>query len=102
MLERLETQFYTQALAKFQDSDFTSAGFGNINVPKEVFSNILSDESTHSSVIESTLVSIGAQPVTTCQFNFGDALKDVPTMAATARVIENVGVSGGCHRIYQS
>lgn len=28
-----------------------------------------------------------------CQFNFDSVLKDVPTMAATARVVEMVGVS---------
>lgn len=94
MLERLETEFYTQALAKFKDPDFTAAGFGNVNIPKELFSRILQDEAAHTSVIETQLVALGAEPITTCQFNFGDALKDVATMAATARVVENLGVSG--------
>ncbi|KAG8998559.1 hypothetical protein FRB94_006769 [Tulasnella sp. JGI-2019a] len=93
VLERLETEFYTQALAKFQDADFTAAGFANVNVPKEIFTGIMSDESTHSSVIEKAIIAQGAQPVTTCKFDFGNALQDVKTMAATARVIENVGVS---------
>lgn len=95
VLEKLETDFYTQALAKFQDSDFTAAGFGDVEVPEEIFTVILADESAHSSIIDSTLVAQGAEPLSsTCSFDFGDALQDVTTMAATARVIENVGVSG--------
>ncbi|KAG8904404.1 hypothetical protein FRB99_001826 [Tulasnella sp. 403] len=93
VLERLETEFYTQALQKFQDPDFAAAGFGNVNVPKEIFSTILSDETAHTSIIESTLTSLGSAPVSGCKFDFGKALDDVATMAATARVVENVGVS---------
>ncbi|KAG8980271.1 hypothetical protein FRB90_007699, partial [Tulasnella sp. 427] len=93
VLERLETEFYSQALAKFQDSDFTTAGFGNTAIPKELFSTIHGDEAAHTAIIDSTLVSLGAEPIKTCKFDFGDALKDVATMAATARVVENVGVS---------
>lgn len=37
VLEQLETQFYTQALAKFQASDFTAAGFADPNVPIQQF-----------------------------------------------------------------
>ncbi|KAG8863722.1 hypothetical protein FRB96_007559 [Tulasnella sp. 330] len=93
VLELLETDFYTQALAKFKSSDFTDAGFANVDVPIEIFQGILNDESTHSSVIESAIKSLGAEPLTTCTFDFGNALQDVKTMAATARVVENVGVS---------
>lgn len=93
VLEQLETEFYKQALAKFQDSDFTAAGFGNTAIPKELFSTIQGDEAAHTSIIDSTLVSLGSQPVTGCKFDFTDALKDVATMAATARAVENVGVS---------
>lgn len=35
---------------------------------------------------------MGEQPITGCKFNFAPALTDVATMAATARVVENVGV----------
>lgn len=94
VLEALESEFYKQALAKFQDADFTSAGFGNVNISKESFSVIANDESTHQSVIESTLTSLGASPVSGCSFDFGNALDTVASMAATARVVENVGVSG--------
>lgn len=36
--------------------------------------------------------SFGATPLTSCQFNFDSVLTDVATMAATARVVEAVGV----------
>ena len=40
--------------------------------------------------------------MTSCQFNFGAALNDVATMAATARVVENLGVAaylGAAHLV---
>lgn len=36
-MELLETQFYTEALAKFKDSDFTAAGFAQPSIPIEQF-----------------------------------------------------------------
>ena len=39
--------------------------------------------------------SLGDSPISNCQINFGNALNDVPTMAATARVVENLG--GGAY-----
>ncbi|RDX53050.1 hypothetical protein OH76DRAFT_65404 [Lentinus brumalis] len=102
VLEQLETQFYTQALQKFQTSDFTSAGFVSAQLPIEQFTQIQNDEATHAQVLESTITSLGGQPISNCSFNFGNALNDVPTMAATARVVENLGVSaylGAAHLI---
>ncbi|THH33797.1 hypothetical protein EUX98_g463 [Antrodiella citrinella] len=93
VLEQFETQFYTQALAKFQVSDFTSAGFADANVPIQQFTSIQSDESTHTDILASTITSQGGTPLTNCTFNFDSALVDVPTMAATARIVENLGVS---------
>ena len=52
VLEQLETEFYTQALAKFQASDFTAAGFASSQVAIEQFSTIQGDESTHSTVLQ--------------------------------------------------
>ena len=52
MLEQLETQFYTQALQKFQASDFTSAGFISAQTPIQQFTAIQIDESTHTTVLE--------------------------------------------------
>jgi len=102
VLEQFETQFYTQALAKFQESDFISAGFNTPQVPIQQFTAIQSDESTHTSVLASTITSQGGTPITTCAFNFDAALADVPTMAATARVVEDLGVAaylGAAHLV---
>jgi len=93
VLEQAESTFYQQALTKFQDSDFQAAGFSNANLAAEQFKNIQSDESTHAGALESTLKALGAQPIQGCQFDFSSALGDVATMAATARVVENLGVA---------
>lgn len=37
VLNQLEAQFYGEALAKFQDSDFTAAGFPFTDIPKQIF-----------------------------------------------------------------
>lgn len=52
VLEQLESEFYKQALAKFKDSDFTSAGFSSSQVAVEQFTTIQEDESTHSTVLQ--------------------------------------------------
>ena len=50
-LENLETQFYTQALSKFQSSDFTNAGLISSQIAIEQFQSIQVDESTHATVL---------------------------------------------------
>lgn len=52
VLEQLETQFYTQALQKFQPADFVAAGFSDPTVPVQQFAAIQSDEATHTTVLE--------------------------------------------------
>lgn len=42
---------------------------------------------------QSTITSQGGTPITSCKFDFSSVLTDVKTMAATARLVENVGVS---------
>jgi hypothetical protein len=93
VLEQLETQFYTQALAKFKDADFIAAGFSSSSIPLEQFNVIQSDEQTHSNALQAELQALGEQPISSCKFDFSSVLGDVSTMAATARVVENVGVS---------
>jgi len=93
VLEQLETEFYTQALAKFKEADFITAGFSSAAVATEQFTNILFDESTHTSILASTLSSFGEQAVTGCKFDFSSVLTDVATMAGVARLVENLGVS---------
>lgn len=93
VLEQLETEFYKQALAKFQESDFTTAGFVSASIPVQQFNSIAVDEATHTTVLASVLRSLGQEPVSGCKFDFSSALTDVKTMAAVARLVENVGVS---------
>ncbi|RXW16601.1 hypothetical protein EST38_g9251 [Candolleomyces aberdarensis] len=93
VLEQLESAFYAQALAKFQEADFIAAGFPNSRIPGEQFLTIQKDEATHSVVLQAALKSFGETPITNCKFKFDGALTDVATMAATARIVENVGVS---------
>jgi rubrerythrin len=93
VLEQLETEFYKQALAKFQESDFTAAGFVSASVPVQQFNAIAVDEATHTTVLASVLRSLGQEPVSGCKFDFSTVLTDVKTMAPVARLVENVGVS---------
>ncbi|KIL67364.1 hypothetical protein M378DRAFT_74176 [Amanita muscaria Koide BX008] len=102
VLEQLECSFYATALGKFKEADFTTAGFLSAQIPIEQFSTIQKDESTHSIALQAAIKSAGSSPITSCQFNFDAALTDVPTMAATARLVENVGVGaylGAAHLI---
>ncbi|KII95999.1 hypothetical protein PLICRDRAFT_48922 [Plicaturopsis crispa FD-325 SS-3] len=92
VLEQLETTFYSQALSKFVETDFVSAGFSSAQIPIQQFTVIQSDESTHTSVLESAISALGDKALSTCQFDFSSVLTDVTTMAATARLVENVGV----------
>jgi len=93
VLEQLESQFYSQALQKFQAADFTTAGFSSAQIPIEQFTSIASDESTHSTVLQGEIISLGAKPITSCKFDFSSVLKDVTTMSNVARLVENTGVS---------
>ncbi|KAL5508543.1 hypothetical protein ACEPAH_6162 [Sanghuangporus vaninii] len=102
VLEQLETEFYSQALQKFQTSDFTAAGFSDASVPIQQFTNIQSDESTHTTVLESTIQSLGDSAISGCSFDFSSVLTDVATMAPVARLVENVGVGaylGAAHLV---
>ena len=56
-LEGLETQFYTQALTKFQPADFLAAGLSSANVAIEQLTAIQSDEAIHDSTIQVRIIS---------------------------------------------
>jgi len=101
-LENLEAAFYTQAMQKFQASDFSNAGFSSANIAIEEITAIQTDESTHVSVLEALISSFGATPLQGCSFDFSSVLVDVATMATVARLVENVGVGayiGAAHLI---
>ncbi|KAF9246867.1 ferritin-like domain-containing protein, partial [Melanogaster broomeanus] len=93
VLEQLESNFYSQALEKFNAYSFEAAGFVSAEVPVQQIQVIASDESIHAVTLESVIIALGGQVVSGCTFDFSAALIDVNTMVATARVIENVGVS---------
>jgi len=93
VLEQLESQFYSQGIAKFKEADFSAAGFTSPTLVAQQLTTIQNDEATHSTILQAVLKSLGAEPLTTCQFNFDSALTDVATMAATARIVEFAGVS---------
>jgi hypothetical protein len=111
VLEQLETQFYAGALKKFQASDITGAGFMNAQLVVEQLTAIQSDEATHATGLEvgvsaaslrpaaharaqAGLASFGQKPISSsCQFSFDSVLTDLPTTLATARVVEQLGVS---------
>jgi hypothetical protein len=103
VLEQLETQFYKQGLDKFKSpGSFTSAGFASDQLVSEQLLIIQNDEATHSKALRSLLDAAGAKPVDNCKFNFDSVLTDVKTMAATARVVEQIGVGaylGAAHLI---
>jgi hypothetical protein len=101
VLENLETQFYEQALKKFQPSDYSSAGYQSSEIIIEQITIIQQDEFVHVTVIEDILVQFGQTPMQ-CQFDFSSVLKDVSTMASFAQLVENVGVGaylGAAHLI---
>lgn len=93
VLEQLESTFYAQALQKFNQSDFTAAGFASAQVPLQQFQAIFKDESTHTTTLQSAINALGGQTISNCTFNVASLLTDVPTMVAAARLVENVGVS---------
>lgn len=74
-------------------SFFHTAGYVSSQLVIDQLNVVAADESSHVSIIESTIVSAGAIPEgAKCQFDFTTALTDVPTMIATARTLELVGV----------
>jgi len=102
VLEQLETNFYSQALLQFKDSDFTAAGFSSSQIPLEQLVTIQSDEQAHVTALQAAILDFGGTPLTSCQFNFAPVLQNVPTMINVARILEDVGLGaylGAAHLI---
>jgi hypothetical protein len=91
VLEQLETEFYKQGIAKFQEQDFVDAGFTSTLLVSQTLDTIQKDEAIHTTVIQQALKDNGADPLI-CNFKFDSVLTDVTTMAAVARTVELVGV----------
>jgi len=92
LLERLEAQFYQEALDKFSDEDFAAAGISVPDVARQNFQGILEHELVHAQFLQDALDAVGGAPIDGCTFNFDGVLDDVATMAVVARVVEAVGV----------
>jgi hypothetical protein len=93
VLEQLETQFYQQAIQKFNASA-SSVGFADPNLLLQQLTAIQSDEATHASVLESSLGSFGQTPLgPQCKFDFGPILQDLSGTLGAARLVENLGVA---------
>jgi hypothetical protein len=88
-LENLETAFYTEGFAKFQDSDFAALGLAPADIAN--LKSIGKTEQTHVTTLLSAIAGAGTAPVQPCVYNFG--LTDAASMVATAAILENVGVS---------
>lgn len=92
VLEQLESDFYTKALAKFKPQDFVDAGILVPDVAIQNFQDILDHERAHTDFLKVALDAVGEEPITGCVFNFEPVLVDVKTMATVARIVEQVGV----------
>jgi hypothetical protein len=88
-LENLETAFYQQGFAQFQDSDFAALGLQPADITN--LKSIGATEQTHVTTLTSAIAGAGTQPVQPCQYNFG--FTTAAAMVATAAVLENIGVS---------
>lgn len=62
--QHLENTFYSQALQKYSEQDFTDAGFDS-SVRAKV-ERISGDEQTHVDFLSSALQSLGQTPVEPC------------------------------------
>lgn len=87
-LEHLENTFYSQALAKFDDAAFTSAGHPGLY---SVLQQVARDEAAHVEFLDTALTAAGATPVQACNYTF--TFDTVPNFLALSQVIEGVGVS---------
>ncbi|KAG0698856.1 ferritin-like domain-containing protein [Suillus ampliporus] len=93
VLEQLESTFYSQALQKFNQSDFIAAGFASAQIPLQQIQAIATDESIHATTLQLAINALGGKTISGCTFNVSSLLTNVTTMVAAARFVENVGVS---------
>ncbi|PVF99366.1 hypothetical protein CPB86DRAFT_703338 [Serendipita vermifera] len=91
VLDRMESEFYKQMLSKFQDQDYINAGFTSPKVPKTILQSVLADENAHASFLAE---GANMEAIRGCNFKFNSALTDVPTAMETARLFQQVTLSG--------
>ncbi|CAD6883925.1 unnamed protein product, partial [Tilletia laevis] len=85
-LEHLENAFYRDTLAKYDNAAFASAGFPTW--VRSRFAEIGAHEKAHVDFLSTAL---GANATAECTYEFG--ITDPKTFAATAQLLEGVGVS---------
>ncbi|KAF9358053.1 hypothetical protein BGX26_002574 [Mortierella sp. AD094] len=88
-LEHLESEFYKQGLAKFDEDAFTEAGF-DAKV-RERISHIGEHENDHVSTLTAVIKSMNAEAVPVCSYNF--PMDNLSQFLAVAQALENTGVS---------
>jgi rubrerythrin len=105
-LEHLENAFYRDGLARFNQTDFTSArfirGFGGRIISKvyAYFQLIADHERVHVETLTSVITSLGGTPVSELCYNFGYSTVD--QFVKVAQLLENTGVmayDGAIHLI---
>lgn len=90
-LENLEATFYQQGFAAIPQDQFLALGLTPLQVQDLL--QVGKSEGAHVSIIQSTLVQMGVQPVQPCKYNFGDSFASATNMVKTATILEQVGVS---------
>jgi rubrerythrin len=97
VLERLEYEFYRRYLDRFSERQIEGAsifdGFGN-KVRGKIYKNLVrirNHEKTHVQTLIKVIKSLGGKPVGDSEYDFG--VKNVADFVATARVLEDTGVS---------
>ncbi|KAG0277666.1 hypothetical protein BGZ95_005556 [Linnemannia exigua] len=88
-LEHLEAEFYKQGLAKFNETNFTDAGF-DAKV-RDRFVHIGEHESEHVATLTSVIESMKGKPVPICNYSF--PMDNLTQFLAVAQALENTGVS---------
>jgi hypothetical protein len=88
-LEHLESRFYRDGFARFQDNEFAALGLQQDQIT--ALKSVGGTEATHVTQLMSAIAAAGAQPVQECQYNFG--FTTAANMVGTARVLEAVGIS---------
>lgn len=87
--ENLESAFYQQGFAQFQDSDFAALGLTTTDIAN--LKSIGGTEQTHVTTLTAAIAGAGAITVQPCTYNF--KFTTAAAMVATAAVLENIGVS---------
>ncbi|UVE52499.1 ferritin-like domain-containing protein (plasmid) [Haloferax larsenii] len=102
-LEHLEDQFYKQSLESLggffsretiENSDVLS-GFGDEvrTTAYDHLTHVGEHEATHVDVLETVITTLGGEPVSPAEYDFGTMVQDDPTkFFATAQALENTGV----------